>query len=291
MYKCNKRKAAFISAGIVSVLAAGFFCFVLGKDEKVIPDHTGFPSCQACHAEKHDMWETSGHGVAIRQIVNRDSFAQDCGGCHSPAGSAAGRENIAVDNAAKESFHDVSCLACHARKETEYDHRIVMDPEKLCDLCHTQRAVFWGKGAKGISDLRIYHSGVPCIGCHMTEGNHRMEVLRPDDPGLTEDRLDTCTACHMDNNREARVDQIQEYQLTYEEFMPPLLEDVATIEAALKRTPTLLDDTIKSNFEDVRFNLKLLEEDGSRGFHNFVFFLEISSMAARDLEKIKAAIK
>jgi hypothetical protein len=95
----------------------------------------------------------------------------------------------------------------------------------------------------------------------------------------------------MDNNRETRGEQIQEYQLTYEEFMPPLLEDVKTIEAALNRTPTLLDNTLKSKFEDVKFNLKLLEDDGSRGFHNFVFLLEISSMASRDLKEIKAAIK
>lgn len=165
-----------------------------------------------------------------------------------------------------------------------------MDPDKLCDVCHTQRAVFWGTGARGIGDSRIYHSGVPCIGCHMTEGNHRMEVLRPDDPGLTEDRLDTCTECHMDNNREARVEQIQEYQLTYDEAMEPLLEDIRTIDAALTRTPKLLDAAMKSKFEDVKFNLKLLEDDGSRGFHNFVFFLEISSQASRDLKKIKAAI-
>ena len=69
-----------------------------------------------------------------------------------------------------------------------------------------------------------------------------------------------------------------------------LLEDIRTIDAALTRTPKLLDAAMKSKFEDVKFNLKLLEDDGSRGFHNFVFFLEISSQASRDLKKIKAAI-
>ncbi len=291
MYKRNKCNTALIFGGIISVLAAGFFIIIFAEEEKVIPDHTGFPSCPACHAEKHDMWEASNHGAVIRQIVNGDPSAEDCSGCHSTAGSESGQGNTAVDSAAKESFHDVSCLACHARQETEYDHRIIIDPMKLCDVCHTQRAVFWGKGARGIPDSRIYHSGVPCIGCHMIEGNHKMEVLRRDDPGLTEERLDTCTACHMDNNREARMNQIQEYQLTYEEFMTPLLEDLETIEAALERTPTLLDDTLKSKFEDVKFNMTLLEKDGSRGFHNFVFFLEISSMASRDLKEIKSAIK
>ena len=70
----------------------------------------------------------------------------------------------------------------------------------------------------------------------------------------------------MDNNREARVEQIQEYQLTYDEAMEPLLEDIRTIDAALTRTPKLLDAAMKSKFEDVKFNLKLLEDDGSRPF-------------------------
>ena len=125
----------------------------------------------------------------------------------------------------------------------------------------------------------------------MTEGNHRMKVLRPDDPGLTEKRLDTCTACHKDNNREARVEQIQEWQSTYDESMGPLLADVKAIEAALKDKAGLLDASLKSKFDDVKANLAILEKDGSRGFHNFVFSLEITSLAAADLKEIKAAIK
>jgi len=118
-----------------------------------------------------------------------------------------------------------------------------------------------------------------------------MKVLRPDDPGLTEKRLDTCTACHKDNNREARVRQLTEYQLTYDENMAPLLADVKGIDEALKKKPNLLNTELKSKLDDVKANLSLLEKDGSRGFHNFVFMLEITANAANDLKEIKAAIK
>ena len=148
-----------------------------------------------------------------------------------------------------------------------------------------------GVGAKGIEEARNFHSGVPCVSCHMSEGNHQMKVIRPDDPGLTDKRLDTCTACHMDNNREARVRQINEWQSTYDENMAPLLADVKTIEAALQKTPGLLSAPVKAKFDDVKSNLSILEKDGSRGFHNFVFSLEITSLAAGDLKEIKAAIK
>ena len=290
----NKHKAwnaTLISAGIAVVLTAGYAAPAIAQEKKEIPDHTSFPSCRVCHAEKDTMWEASNHGKAIRLFANNNPAATDCAGCHSSAKPEAAQQDTIVDNAKKESFHKIACLACHARQKSSYDHRVVMDPEKLCDICHTQRAVFWGKGAKGIEDSRNFHSGVPCISCHMTEGNHRMKVLRPDDPGLTEKRQDTCTACHKDNNREARVQQIKEWQSTYDENMIPLLADVKAIEAALKKTPGLLDASLKSRFDDVKANLAILEKDGSRSFHNFVFSLEITSLASGDLKIIKDAIK
>jgi predicted CXXCH cytochrome family protein len=291
MYKHNGWNVALILIGMVIVATAGYVGFAVAQEKKEIPDHTNFPSCQACHAEKDAMWEASNHGKAIRRLANNSPAATDCAGCHSSARPETAPQDTIADKEKKDSFHKAACLACHARQKSSYDHRVVIDPEKLCDTCHTQRAVFWGKGAKGIEDSRNFHSGVPCISCHMTEGNHRMKVLRPDDPGLTEKRLDTCTACHKDNNREARVQQIQEWQSTYDENMAPLLADVKTIEAALKKTPGLLNASLKSKFDDVKANLALLEKDGSRSFHNFVFSLEIASLASGDLKEIKAAIK
>ncbi len=285
MRKHTRRGAALIFAGI---LIAGWIPWIGAEDRKEIPDHSDFQSCQACHAEKHDMWAASGHGKAIGQIVHTGASTADCSGCHSPR--RAEFEPIA-DNADKGSFHQTPCLACHSRQKTEFPRRTVRDPEKLCDICHAQRPIFLGMGAKGIEDIRNFHSGVPCVSCHMTEGNHRMKVLRPDDPGLSEKRLDTCTACHQDNNREARVRQLHEYQSTYEESMAPLLADVKAIEAKIGKKPNLLKPALKTKFENVKSNLSLLQNDGSRGFHNFIFSLEVASLAAADLKEIKAAVK
>jgi predicted CXXCH cytochrome family protein len=288
MNKYKRWNAALLSTGIIGISIAGFATFTIADEKKEIPDHSSFQSCQACHAEKLSMWEASGHGKAISQIAKNDPSAADCSGCHS---SIRPEVKQTSDNANKESFHKASCLACHSRQKSEFSHRTVMDPEKLCASCHAQRSVFWGTGAKGIDDLRNYHSGVPCVSCHMTEGNHKMKALRPDDPGLSEKRQDTCTACHQDNNREARVRQLHEYQSTYDENMAPLLADVKNIEARIGKKPHLLNASLKSKFEDVKANLSLLEKDGSRGFHNFVFSLEIASQAAAGLKEIKAAIK
>jgi predicted CXXCH cytochrome family protein len=285
MNKQNKWSFA-ISAAIVSIMLAGSTLFIIAQEKKEIPDHSGFQLCQPCHAEKNSMWEASGHSKAIGQIAKNAPAATDCKSCHSSQQQAK-----IVESTRTESFHKISCLACHNRQKSEFPHRLAVDPEKLCDLCHTQRQIFWGKGAKGIDDLRNYHSGVTCVSCHMSEGNHKMKVLRPDDPGLTEKRLDTCTACHQDNNREARVRQLHEYQSTYDENMAPLLAEAKAIEAALNKTPNRLNASLKSKFDNVKANLALMEKDGSRGFHNFVLSLEIASLAAGDLKEIKAALK
>lgn len=291
MKNSMRRDPVLMCVGAIALSGWGFIAFVAADEKKVIPDHTGFQSCEACHAEKQSGWEASDHGKAIRLIAKNDPAAKDCGGCHSAQGHEGGGRAATPVSSKKESYHRVACLACHDRKGSEFPRKLIVNPEKLCDVCHTQRSVFLGLGAKGIEESRNFHSGVPCVSCHMTEGNHRMKVLRPDDPGLTEKRLDTCTACHMDNNREARVGQIQEWQTTYDESMTPLLADIKAIEAAMAKKPDILDTRLRSKLEDVKHNLSILEKDGSRGFHNFVFLLEISSMASADLKEIKAAVR
>ena len=67
-----------------------------------------------------------------------------------------------------------------------------------------------------------------------------MKLIHPDDPDLPENRTDTCTACHQDNNREARAYQLQDWHAWYKESMDPLQADLATINSALKEKPDLL---------------------------------------------------
>jgi predicted CXXCH cytochrome family protein len=277
-----------VFSGIIILIAA---LAAIAGEGKEIPDHAGFQSCRGCHAEKQRQWEASGHSKAISLAVNAGQSATGCGSCHSSRKSDASKQDEKIAGAKKEKIHEIACLACHSKQKSAWDHRLLADPEKLCESCHTQRPIFLGEGARGIDDMRNYHSGVPCVSCHMSEMNHAMKVLRPDDPGLTEKRLDTCTACHKDNNRAGRVRQIQEYQSTYDEAMKPLLADIKAVDEALKKNPALLNDALKSRFGDVKANCALLEKDGSRGFHNIAFMQEITYIAAKDLKAIKAAIK
>jgi predicted CXXCH cytochrome family protein len=263
-------------------------------DDKQVGD--GSETCLACHeaggnaVRNHEMWKSSGHSKSLTLIINNTQASPDCYDCHSDEGFKARLQGKKVDVALKQTFHAVTCTTCHNfPHDSKYPGELVADPETLCGSCHTQRAVLQGKGARGIDDTRSFHSAVDCISCHMSETNHLMKVIRPDDPDVSDKRLDTCTACHKDNNRKARIVQLQDWQSTYKEEMDPLQADLNAISAALKQNPNLLDDQMKQKLNDVRFNLSILTRDKSRGAHNVDFTAEILSNAAKDLRLVKSA--
>ena len=287
-----QKKTRKIALAIAAMAAIASICSVAPAHEnKVVPDHTSFTSCQPCHAEKQSMWETSGHSKAIGVVKNNTMASSDCYACHSAEGFAAKLQGNKVDSTQKETFHTISCLACHSPRSTEHPRRLVLDPEKICTACHTQGNFLKGTGARGVEDTRSVHSAVPCISCHMTGGNHFMKVIRPDDPNLSEKRVDTCTACHKDNNRKARVEQLQSWQAEYKETMDALQAGVNSISAVLKEKPDRLNADLKKKFDDLRFNLSILTRDGSRSAHNLDYALEIMALASSDLKRLKAAVK
>ena len=238
----------------------------------------------------YNMWLASGHSKSLSRVMNNSRASADCYGCHSAEGFAAKQQAKSLDMAQKETFHSITCVVCHEPHGSENIDQLAMEPEKLCGSCHSQRAVLEGKGARGVEMTRSFHSAVECYSCHMTEGNHLMKVLRPDDPNLPESRTDTCTACHSDNNREARAKQLPDWQAWYEETMDPIQADLNTIDAALKENPDLLNDALEAKLKDVRGNLAIIIRDRSRGAHNLDYALEIMALAASDLKEIKAVV-
>jgi len=261
------RKIATAIAGILA--AVSFLVWVEAQEKANRPDHSGFKDakvCQPCHADKYQMWEKSAHNRTMDRIANNPADQSDKGSSAS------------------------SCLTCHNPGSDAHPKQLVENPEKLCNRCHSQRSVLSGKGAKGVEDIRSFHSGVSCVSCHMTEGNHAMKVLRPDDPGVSASRLDTCTRCHKDNNGKMRIKQLNEWHDTYKEYMEPIQAELAEIDAALKKNPALLDAKLQAKLDDARGNLSIIQLDKSEGAHNLDYSLEIMDLAKADLKDIKAAI-
>jgi predicted CXXCH cytochrome family protein len=292
-----KERAVWISLCALAVLCA-IPSAVPAQDGKG-PAGPGAPQdCIACHESggnfrrNYAMWKESGHSKSISRVMNNSAATADCFACHSDEGFKAKQLGKKVDMAQKASLSSVTCATCHRLPhDSKYPRQLVDDPETLCTSCHSQRSVLQGKGAREIEEARSFHSAVDCISCHMSETNHLMKVIRPDDPGVSEKRVDTCTACHKDNNRKARIAQLQEWQKSYQEAMDPLQANLAALSAALKENPSLLDDKMKAKLNDVRFNLSILVRDRSRGSHNIDFTAEIFSISAKALREIKAAMQ
>jgi predicted CXXCH cytochrome family protein len=284
---------SFIIAGVIAISGTA-----IADDKKETAEDAGAQACIACHesatykGRNLDMHRISIHSKALGLASSNPQASADCYSCHSDEGFKAKLQGSKIDIAPKESLHTVTCTTCHNIPHNgKYPHQLVMDSEDLCSSCHTQRAVLQGKGAKGIDETRSFHSNVDCISCHMTDGNHLMKLIRPDDPELSEKRLDTCTTCHKDNNRTARAQQLKEWQATYKEKMDSLQADLNAVNAAVKEKPALLNDKMKMKLNDLRANLLILAKDKSRGAHNIDFALEIISSAAKDVAVLKAAIR
>jgi predicted CXXCH cytochrome family protein len=240
-------------------------------------------------AEIQKMWEASGHSKALGLIMNNEKATADCYACHSAEGFAAKLQGKKVDLANKAGFSTLNCAACHELGNSNNPFKLVMDSEVLCNSCHTQQSVLKGKGAAGIDEARSFHSAVPCVSCHMTDHNHLMKVIRPDDPNLSDKRSDTCTKCHPD--RKARVAQIQEWQASYKQSMDLLDPDLKTIADALSKNGNALNAEMKKKYDDTKNNIAILVKDHSRGAHNRDFSEAIFEQALKDIRAVKAALK
>jgi predicted CXXCH cytochrome family protein len=255
--------------------------------------------CESCHGPGKNH-ASSGDKT---KIVSSKA-ADVCGKCHTgptpvivdptktvPETGPNHRMTYSMWAASGHSKANIVCVSCHDPHNSSNPKQLVMDKEELCRKCHKQRAVLQGIGAKGISDMRSFHSGVKCASCHMAESNHLMKVIRPDDPAVAENRKDTCTTCHRDNNRKARASQIQDWQKGYKKRMEPLQADIQAVNKALEAKPALLDAKLKAKWDDINNNIAIIVKDGSDGAHNSDFSIEIMNLAAKDLKLIKAAIK
>jgi predicted CXXCH cytochrome family protein len=255
--------------------------------DKIPPD----AALTAAHLRNYNMWLASGHANALSRIADNERATAECYGCHSAEGFLAKLQDRTVDITQRDGFNTLTCVACHDSHNSEHPHQLVAGSQKLCTACHTQDNIVKGRGASVVEETVSYHSEIECVGCHMTEANHLMQVIRPDDPDLAENRADSCTICHRMSDKESRGTALQEWQSTFSEQMDKLQADLQLIGKAAKSNTHLLTGDLKEKHDSARMNLMLLRRDGSQGAHNFEYAVEIMNQATRDLDAVKAAIK
>ncbi|HWI65895.1 MAG TPA: ammonia-forming cytochrome c nitrite reductase subunit c552 [Symbiobacteriaceae bacterium] len=257
------------------------------------------------------QWEVSGHANATNLLIARGETylnRQECIKCHSTAAGemiAEGKTFVAKDHLVNDG---VSCVACHDPHGSNNTASLKMEPQALCLSCHsvarggapvaqigTTRAPHSNQGdmlqgitAIGVAPTKGAHSELSCVECHMTEGNHLMKVVKPEDVmGTT--RKDSCSACHTNSSAESRDVYLSMWQESISGRVEAAKADVAVIEAALKANPDVLGDK-KAAFEAARANYWYVEKDGSNGAHNFEYAIKVITKAQKDLAAIKAGL-
>jgi len=255
--------------------------------EKIPPD----ADLSVNHLRNYNMWKASGHAKALTRIINNEHATAECYGCHSAEGLAAKLQDKTVDLNQKDGFNTLSCVACHDSHNSDHPHQLIADSQKLCTTCHTQDDILKGRAVAGIEETRTYHSEIECVSCHMTEANHLMKVIRPDDPDLAEERVDSCTTCHRFVGKKSLGAALQNWQSMYSEKMDTLQADLQSIGSAIQSNPDLLAGELKAKYDSARANLMLLTRDGSRGAHNYEYAIKIMNQADKDLDAVQTAIK
>lgn len=260
------------------------------------------------HLQQYPQWKASKHATAqFDYLWGRGETRERCWNCHSTAvGLVEYGDKFDYTKHAKND--GVTCVACHAPHGSEFTASLRMEPQALCVSCHNvgtsettliglvraphapQADMLQGTGAHNVAPTTGAHTGITCIECHMTEGNHMMKVIKPGDV-LGTARVDSCTKCHTNSSADSRGIYMDLWKQAVETRMAALTADVEKIEAALKANPNALSAEAKTQFEKARANYWYVKKDNSKGAHNFEYTIKILVSAQNDMTKVRAVLK
>jgi hypothetical protein len=233
-------------------------CFECHRREKT--------SCSTCHPKKaiplpktmevshsecskcHKGFEDAKIEIYNLPFPHRKHIARilDCSICH-----ASGDEHGKIRKTR------VECLRCHHHSASN------------CTKCHESQVKFIQGAAFGEKDSLpdVMAEGVKCVECHTTisRGHSLTEVKK------------TCVQCH-----ETRYSEMtDEWQKEISDQMKRLKHSLGVLRVTQKRVPELEKRKMESLTRKVEEALKAIEEDKSKGVHNFIYAKRLMSEAER----------
>jgi predicted CXXCH cytochrome family protein len=273
----------------------------------VVDPHGTPPDPTKQKLRQYPLWAASAHARALTDLESSDHAQASCYKCHSAEALMTSLAGKTFDPKSHAPYNTVTCVACHDPHNSKEPAQLRMEPQALCTACHngglpeggqfkpgavahhSMKEMLAGYGAIDVPQTKGAHSNLKCIDCHMTEGNHMMKIIRPEDVAGT-GRKDTCTTCHTSSSSESRSIYLNLWQDSVTERLGALKADVAAIEAALQTNPGVLSEDQKTTLAKVKTNISFVEADGSKGAHNFEYTIKILTAAQKALAPLKAAL-
>lgn len=271
-----------------------------------IPDpHEGlYPDPAKVKQRQYPQWEKSAHATAKITLDESGHPQERCYACHAAEAFDDKLAGKPTPTSHKEYDAGVSCSACHDPHASNTEGQLRMPKEQLCIACHTaslaQGATFrpgsevhhpmaemlQGRGAIDVAPTKGAHSELTCVECHMTEGNHLMRVIRPEEVAGDATRKDTCTACHTDSSKDSRGVYLEMWQESTENRLKAAKADLAVITA----NQSALSAELKAKFDAAKTNLSFVEADASKGVHNFEYTIKVLNSVTKSFSEIRKAI-
>jgi len=160
----------------------------------------------------------------------------------------------------------VECLSCHHKTASK------------CTDCHETQAKF----IQGESIVKkdpqpdVMADGVKCIECHTTiSQRHSLAEIKK-----------TCVQCH-----EARYEKMtDEWQEEISEKMKKLKLSLETLSSQKKMASDPERRKVEALTKDVESILKAIDEDKSRGVHNFIYAQKLAAEAEEKVFSVQRSL-
>ncbi len=239
-------------------------------------------ACFECHRREKTSCSTCHPKGSIPLPKTTEVSHSECTKCHR------GFENAKINiynlpfPHQKHIARILNCNVCHASGE---EHGKILKTRVQCLSCHhktaskcidcheTQVKFIHGESlAKKDSHPDVMAEGVKCIECHATiSQGHSLEEVKK-----------TCVQCH-----EARYEKMtEEWQKEISEKMKKLKLSLETLRLQKKVAPEPEKRKVEALTKEVENLLKTIEEDKSKGVHNFIY---AQRLTAEGEEKVFSA--
>lgn len=251
-----------------------------------------------------EQYATSDHNKSLETLLKYKGQIKP--GCYS---CMSGDYFLAPQNKKpdpKSVKYSVTCAVCHDLTVGEFKLRL--KPLETCTSCHwnggdivpgqevhhPQKEMFLGIGAIGVPRIpdSKYKSGLTCIECHMPNEAHTFEGKTPAQ-ALKEHTESICIMCHADQSEEEFAKEVTSIQNKIESDLKRLKKELKEDGIKLEKAKRLgRDVAVAQNVYNIVFtNLSFVENDRSKGVHNFEYskkIMEVTANKKKELEKILA---
>lgn len=249
-----------------------------------------------------EQFATSKHSKSLQTLLKyKGQIKPACYSCMSGDYFLAPQNNKPDPKTVKYS---VTCAVCHVLTVNEFKLRL--DPLETCTSCHNnggeivpgevvhhpQKEMFLGIGAIAVPKIpdTKYKAGLTCIECHMPNEAHTFVGKTPAQ-ALKEHTGSICIMCHADQSETEFAKEVTSIQNKIESDLKKLAAGLREDGLKLAEAQRLGQDvTVARQVYNIVFtNLSFVENDGSKGVHNFEYakkIIEITTAKKKQLDKL-----